>query len=171
VQTLDLKFRKGDLVSRRWTSGYRPAQPQGTVVSVRGERVTFKPYRHPVETGDAKDLVFVCHNHGAPFENTVLDEEGKYQDGFESGLKFGRQGRFYQAGGPFTCPEIGARAKCRHQQQECDFLRRNNKAFRDGWAAGQLEAQAEKHRRLRPAKKGYLSIPEIEEIINAELVS
>lgn len=83
-----------------------------------------------------------CHNKGAPFENTVLDEEGNEKEGYESGLELGRKGQFYQAGGPHvSSPNL---VDCKHWDQMVRFERKNNAAWKRGWKRGQAEAKIER---------------------------
>lgn len=84
-----------------------------------------------------------CHNWGAPFEKTVLDEEKNYKDGYQSGLELGLKGRFYQAGGPYVTGqfEVNRPKKCKHWEEMVRFEEKNCAAFKRGWRDGQAAAK------------------------------
>lgn len=134
---LDLTFQVGDKVRRR--DGIN--RGDGIISTIAGSRITVQPFSGEVYKTDKHSLVFSCHKSGAPFEKEVLDEEGAYNDGYDSGLEWGLKGKIYEAGGPWTCTESDYRVDCHHQTQMCEFRRRNSKAWLTGWADGQKDSQ------------------------------
>jgi len=154
---LDLTFRVGDKIkfnrievntAERFLAQH--GMP-GEIGALEGERATVR-WKHGPRLADytqseipLRDLSFACHNHGAPFEKIILDEDEAYKDGYHSGLAIGlgMDGKsFYHAGGPHvgSAPSHG----CRHLLQHYEFAERNNAAWRKGWAAGQERAKMAK---------------------------
>jgi len=134
---IDMEFQVGDKVVTKPSAHVR-----GSVAAISGDMIDVLNAQGVI-TVHKRDLVFACHNHGAPFETLVCDEEAQEADGFFSGLSLGLKGRFYQAGGPGLMMDP-RHTDCRHLHQHCDFEKRNNKAWRTGWAKGQEKAKMTK---------------------------
>lgn len=141
--SLDLSFRIGDPVRRR---GDWPRSRAGVISDISLDTAEVSGIVMPLT-----DLQFTCHNHGAPFETTVLDEDGMYQDGYDGGYEWAVKGSIYQAGGPYV--STAGLNDCRHQKQYREFQLKNNKAFRKGWAQGQKDALMTEHRTI------YITLP------------
>ena len=92
MKGLDLGFQVGDKVRRIVSIGtYNIREVEGFDDSgdmIVGGRTG--PKYGDVEKGihvpDASKWEFACHNAGAPFEKTLLDEEGHQINGYASGL-------------------------------------------------------------------------------------
>lgn len=142
-KSIDLSFRVDDEVYFHGSGTRRPAR----ILHIAGQTATVR-WKHGPRYDDwtqsevaLEQLTFACHNHGAPFESKVLDEEGMQRDGYHSGLAIGLSGQFYQAGGPGgVLMGKNCLKPCRHYEQHDEFDERNNKAWRKGWANGQKEA-------------------------------
>jgi len=146
-KAIDLAFQVGDQVSFSDLGARYPGvilhlgknEDEATVRWKHGPR--FDDYTQSEVV--LSSLRFACHNHGAPFLDLKLDEDGQYKDGYHSGLAIGLVGQFYSAGGPGGILH-GKDGKCRHATQHDEFDIANNKAWRRGWAAGQERAKMTK---------------------------
>jgi hypothetical protein len=148
---LDLTYRVGDKVYFDGVpSGIRHSaeivhlgSPSDSLAAIRWKNGLDREWTQSMV--DLRDVRFACHNHGAPFEKTVLDEAHSYRDGYHSGLAIGLAGQFYQAGGPWT-PNLSKNSlrPCRHMAQHDEFVQRNADAWHKGWAAGQEQAKMNK---------------------------
>lgn len=150
-QKIDLNFREGDDVAIR---SHAPSAKlnntpytRGEILKINGKFADVRISKKTIHNVPLKDLKFSCHNHGAPFEKFILNEQKSYDEGYNSGYGIGLRGQFYQAGGPFCADDaVHSRSsnRCRHQKEEARLSNRANSIWLDGWKDGQAAAKKKK---------------------------